>query len=478
MSRKKMISFGGSFNPPGLHHLKAVMELKKYCDEVIVIICGPRPDKEVTNDIEAYHRGVMCGMTFRGIPGVRVEYFDLENGTFTRNDELDAMFQNQGDFWHGVGADIVKGGKDKKSDIHTIPWQNHEWVWDNLKFCLLKRPGYDLDPADYPPNNMVIDLDIPGSSTDIRHAIREHKDFSHMVTPEVYRYIKRHDLYLGKPPKQNVRFQLDEEPRLLLIADSWNERAVALAQGLEDLSCPDNPNMAVIFGGDGTMFRGVKEVWPRRIPILGIGMGNRCYSLNRLEDIVGGFNEDFFKREFRLHQIRMLRVGAVDYEGNCQETLAVNDAYVIVDRGKMGLLDIAVDDEVVLPQAEGDGALVATWLGSTAYAMSMGAKPLTPGERKLLVVGNNLSRPLFWKYATHGIDSVIKLCNLDSTMPKRKPLHGFADSEDLGEVQELVVRSSNVASAELLFVDETDLVRKHNSLQYPKELMVVSKEEK
>ena len=60
----RLALFGGSFNPPGLHHRQIAETLARHFDEVIVIPCGPRPDKPITNDVEPIHRAALADLTF------------------------------------------------------------------------------------------------------------------------------------------------------------------------------------------------------------------------------------------------------------------------------------------------------------------------------------------------------------------------------------------------------------------------------
>ena len=99
--------FGGSFNPPGAHHRVIAEQLAAQFDELLIIPCGPRPDKPVTNDVDPVYRAAMVDMTFRGIPGVRVELFDLESRTFTRQVALEEQHRTRGEVYHVIGSDLL-----------------------------------------------------------------------------------------------------------------------------------------------------------------------------------------------------------------------------------------------------------------------------------------------------------------------------------------------------------------------------------
>ena len=126
---KRIAVFGGSFNPPGLHHRNLAAELTRHFDEVIIVPCGPRPDKPTNNDVDPIHRAIMNDIAFRDIEGVRLELFDLEHSTFTKTHELDEMFAPEGEVWHVVGSDLVRGGADGASFVHKV-WENGAELWN------------------------------------------------------------------------------------------------------------------------------------------------------------------------------------------------------------------------------------------------------------------------------------------------------------------------------------------------------------
>ncbi len=107
---RNLAIFGGSFNPPGVHHREVAALLAPHFDEIRVVPCGPRRDKPIVNDVDPVYRAAMCDMTFTGLSKVQVDLFDLEAATFTRTHELEDRFRGGGTLWHIVGADLVTGG--------------------------------------------------------------------------------------------------------------------------------------------------------------------------------------------------------------------------------------------------------------------------------------------------------------------------------------------------------------------------------
>ena len=147
--------FGGSFNPPSLHHRELVAALASQFDRVIIVPHGPRPDKPATSDVAPVHRAVMNDLAFRGIPNVRLELFDLEALTFTRTDELERMFSSEGEIWHVVGSDIIQGGATGESFVHRV-WDRGPELWNTLRFAVVRRTGFTILPEDLPPHHEIV----------------------------------------------------------------------------------------------------------------------------------------------------------------------------------------------------------------------------------------------------------------------------------------------------------------------------------
>src|SRR5205085_2835459 len=108
----------------------------KHFELVLVIPCGPRPDRPTTNAIEPVHRATMADIAFRGMPRVEVDLFDLERPIFTRNHELEERYRERGELWHVVPAEFVRGGARGDSLIHR-QWMHGPELWDKLRFAVV-----------------------------------------------------------------------------------------------------------------------------------------------------------------------------------------------------------------------------------------------------------------------------------------------------------------------------------------------------
>lgn len=462
MEQKTIALFGGSFNPPALHHRDIAKKLAKEFDEVKVIPCGPRPDKETTNDIDEIHRAVMADLDFSNIAeSISVELFDLENGTFTRNHELEEIYKKEGKLWHVVGADLVKGGGSGESFIQTT-WAKGRELWNSLNFAVVLREGFDLAPEDFPPNHMVIEPEFSGSSTDARNTAFHRKPLGELVSPEVEAYIERHNLYRGRRGVKNTTFKI-EHPRPFVIADENNKQAQEVKKMLRPLTeHKEPPNVIVVVGGDGFMLNTIRHNWRKRLPFFGINTGHLGFLLNNIDDIDPA---KLFDQELILRFSPLLYVEAQDAEGNTRKEVAFNDALVQAHPGRAGWFEISIDGEVRIKKMVADGALAATAAGSTAHARAMGANPVPVGSDIMVVIGSNVSYPDWRGGANVPLDSRITFRNADNTGWRK--VIGFADGVTLGEITEMNIRMSRIAAAELLFVPHHDIGEKLSRVQFP-----------
>jgi len=191
--------FGGSFNPACKHHQEIALALASDFNKVIVIPCGDsRTDKESVREISNEDRGVIATLAFEGMENVELDLSDLDNDVFTPTYQLQERYAAKypnAEIWHVVGADIIIGGRDSNSQIQR-GWQNGKDIWENLNFCVIVRPGYEIVAEDLPPVSRIKEIsEIHGSGTMIRKMLRQHKNVSEFVADNVLEFILGHHLY-------------------------------------------------------------------------------------------------------------------------------------------------------------------------------------------------------------------------------------------------------------------------------------------
>jgi NAD+ kinase len=141
----------------------------------------------------------------------------------------------------------------------------------------------------------------------------------------------------------------------------------------------------IVLGGDGTILAAARAMGTRQVPLIGINMGKLGYlaafNLDELETHVDRVLTD----EALIGERMML---AVSVDGGGHQKLsgtAVNDC--VVHAGppfRMISLSISLDGSEVT-RIVGDGLIVATPVGSTAYNLSAGGPILQPTVRGIAI---------------------------------------------------------------------------------------------
>lgn len=194
MEKPELAIFGGSFNPAAIHHQEIIKELCRHFAQVLIIPCGPRPDKSSTNETSLEDRRKISELAFSNIPNTILDLSDLEKEKFTSSLELYEKFSKNYNCYLVIGADLILGGAENKSEIQKS-WFSGNELWANAQFVILNRPDIKLDLKDLPPKSKVIKLTIPGSSKKIRELIKKGQDVKDLLPEAVYQYIQSKNLY-------------------------------------------------------------------------------------------------------------------------------------------------------------------------------------------------------------------------------------------------------------------------------------------
>ena len=460
----KVALYGGSFNPPGTHHRAVAEALAPHFDQIFVIPCGPRPDAPATSDIEPCHRAALADINFRGVPKVEVDLFDLELASYSENHVFQERYAALGELWHVIGSDLCVGGARGESPIQ-VHWEHGPDIWRRLNFCVMNRPGREVDPADLPPHHLVLDLppEISGTSAQIRDNIFFRRPYAAGVRPEVRDYIERYGLYRGRIPSHRTRWQPGElgPPRLLIVADTHNPRAMEAADCYRRWEDVANPTGILVLGGDGTMLDAIRQHWRRRIPFIGLNQGHLGFLLNE----PGILSPDTLPgTECVIRLMPMLYIETEAPDGTRQTDLAFNDAWVERSTSQSAWLEVEVNGQVRIPKLVADGALVCTAAGSTAYARSMGVSPLLADTPGWILAGSNVMTPPGWKSALLAPEAGVALRSIGGA---KRPLHAFVGGRPLGPVVTFSARQSRIATVELVFAAQRDMAEKIALIQFP-----------
>ena len=141
-------------------------------------------------------------------------------------------------------------------------------------------------------------------------------------------------------------------------------------------------DMALTFGGDGTILRAARALSEANIPILAINMGTKGFmaelETDELYQIYRVIDGDYKIGKRMMIDVDLIRSGEKIYSD-----FALNDIVV----GSMGrVVDLEIfGDEHAITRFSGDGVIISTPTGSTAYSMAAGGPVVEPSAENIIV---------------------------------------------------------------------------------------------
>lgn len=156
---------------------------------------------------------------------------------------------------------------------------------------------------------------------------------------------------------------------------------------------PSNPSfhrleqaeLAFVIGGDGTLLGVSRMLAPYEIPLLGINAGHLGFLSEAEPTDLGQAVERVIAKDYELERRIMLET-VVERDGqDAGRYIGLNDA--VVGKGSVGRMctvEIEVDG-VLLDTYSGDGVIISTPTGSTAYSLSCGGPIVSPHLAVLVV---------------------------------------------------------------------------------------------
>ena len=143
-------------------------------------------------------------------------------------------------------------------------------------------------------------------------------------------------------------------------------------------------SLLITFGGDGTILHLAKLAALNKIPVLGINMGSLGF-IAELEASELGALRKLKDWDFQIEPRMMLDVTVMRDGKQVYQNLGLNDA--VIREGPISHvihLSIASDGRH-LADIDGDGVIIATPTGSTAYSLSAGGPVVEPMAEAMVV---------------------------------------------------------------------------------------------
>jgi nicotinate-nucleotide adenylyltransferase len=208
MTQKKIILFGGTFDPVHKGHIKVAMSAaKKICAEKILLVpakCSPHKTQRPAASKK--HRAAMLKLAVAGKKIFKISNLELNrkspSWTIDTVRQLKRTLGNKNTIHLLIGADILP----------SLPrWHKIHKLLNECNVCIMHRGGFDepnIDKllkhfdrktAEKLRQNLIKTPLIDISSSQIRQKLSQKQNTAKYLHPKVLNYIKKHKLYISHP---------------------------------------------------------------------------------------------------------------------------------------------------------------------------------------------------------------------------------------------------------------------------------------
>lgn len=244
----------------------------------------------------------------------------------------------------------------------------------------------------------------------------------------------------------NAPFALDKLALLASPSDRAREAAAALATCHAWVPLEEAEGV-VVLGGDGYLLDVLHTMLDsaRMLPAYGLNLGTVGFLMNRHRGCDG-----LLKRIAKARPMLVcpLRMEAIDQDGLRFTSCAINEVSLLRETRQTAKIEISVNGKVRVPELAGDGVLLATPVGSTAYNLSAHGPILPLDSQMLALTPISPFRPRRWRGAILPDRSKVTFRIRE---PAKRPVMVVADQKEFRDVAEVHVEIARDMAMTLLF---------------------------
>lgn len=202
---------------------------------------------------------------------------------------------------------------------------------------------------------------------------------------------------------------------------------------------PQNTDLIIVIGGDGSFIDAAIYAERRDVPIIGVNLGKVGY-LTEIEPESLDSLKKIFDGEYKIEERMLLKITASDGDNDITiDRYAVNDV-VISNQEYLGISDFVAYSKDGGVRYRADGAVISTPQGSTAYSLSAGG-PVVSHNAGAIILTPIAPHSFFNRSIVFAENEEIKIKNTSD-----QPLNVSVDGRlayKLQPRQKLTVKSSN-----------------------------------
>jgi len=212
----------------------------------------------------------------------------------------------------------------------------------------------------------------------------------------------------------------------------------------------EQAQVIVALGGDGFMLRTLHRHLALDKPVFGMKLGTVGFLMNQFH---ADNLSDRIARAMPT-KLKPLVMEAVSESGTTTTSLAFNEVSLLRQTKQAAHIRVSLNNAVKIEELMCDGVLVCTSAGSTAYNLSAHGPILPLGADVLAMTPISPFRPRRWRGAILRAGTEVKFDILDHY---KRPVSATADSNEVRDVVEVLIRESREKTVTLLFDPEHNL---------------------
>ena len=200
----------------------------------------------------------------------------------------------------------------------------------------------------------------------------------------------------------------------------------------------------ITLGGDGMVLQTMHKYMGAKVPIFGMNRGSVGFLLNK-------YNRDGLRKRLSnaiSATLHPLEVTTQTQDGNINTALAINEVSLLRETSQSAHIKIEVNKQVRMEKLVGDGILLSTPAGSTAYNYAAHGPIIPLGTNLLALTPISPFRPRRWRGALLSHINKVKFTVLDSV---KRPVSAVADSQEFRDVEWVTVKERSDITLQLLF---------------------------
>ncbi|MDA9624918.1 NAD kinase [Candidatus Pelagibacter bacterium] len=216
---------------------------------------------------------------------------------------------------------------------------------------------------------------------------------------------------------------------------------------------PNFANVIIIAGGDGFMLHNLKKYYKFQKPFYGINCGTFGFLMNKYS--YKGLEKKIINS--KKITINPLKINSTDINQKKKVSIAINEISLFRQSKQTANLSLKIGKKIIIKKLIGDGVLVSTPAGSTAYNLSISGPILSLNSGKLAVTPISPFRPRRWKGKIVSNSTKIEINNLN---PNKRPVAAVADNLEMRNIKSIVVKINKKIKLDLLYDSENSLVKR------------------